>query len=45
MRRLLQDIAAGRALGDATLADPAAVSRLADSYDSQRARGFRYGSG
>jgi acetyl-CoA synthetase len=36
MRRLLKDIAEGRALGDTTtLADPAVVSRLKDQYESQ----------
>ena len=36
MRRLLKDIAEGRALGDTTtLADPAVVSRLKDMYESQ----------
>jgi acetyl-CoA synthetase len=36
MRRLLKDIAEGRALGDTTtLADPAVVSRLKDLYESQ----------
>jgi acetyl-CoA synthetase len=35
MRRLLQDIAEGRALGDTTtLADPAVVERLKSSYDA-----------
>jgi acetyl-CoA synthetase len=34
MRRLLQDIAEGRALGDTTtLADPAVMTRLKDQYD------------
>jgi acetyl-CoA synthetase len=38
MRRLLKDIAEGRALGDTTtLADPAVVSRLKDQYESQEA--------
>ncbi|MBA3498181.1 MAG: acetate--CoA ligase [Gemmatimonadales bacterium] len=38
MRRLLKDIAEGRALGDTTtLADPAVVSRLKDTYESQEA--------
>ena len=38
MRRLLKDIAEGRALGDTTtLADPAVVSRLKDLYESQEA--------
>ena len=38
MRRLLKDIAEGRALGDTTtLADPAVVSRLKDMYESQEA--------
>ena len=38
MRRLLKDIAEGRALGDTTtLADPAVVSRLKDHYESQEA--------
>ncbi len=36
MRRLLKDIAEGRALGDTTtLADPAVVSKLKDQYESQ----------
>jgi len=36
MRRLLKDIAEGRALGDTTtLADPTVVSRLKDLYESQ----------
>jgi acetyl-CoA synthetase len=36
MRRLLKDIAEGRALGDTTtLADPAVVSRLKDMYEAQ----------
>jgi acetyl-CoA synthetase len=35
MRRLLRDIAAGKALGDTTtLADPAVVRRLKDEYES-----------
>ena len=34
MRRLLRDIAEGKALGDTTtLADPAAVARLKASYE------------
>jgi len=38
MRRLLKDIAEGRALGDTTtLADPGVVSRLKDLYESQEA--------
>jgi acetyl-CoA synthetase len=38
MRRLLKDIAEGRALGDTTtLADPAVVSKLRDLYESQEA--------
>ena len=38
MRRLLKDIAEGRALGDTTtLADPAVVSQLKDMYESQEA--------
>jgi acetyl-CoA synthetase len=38
MRRLLQDIAEGRALGDTTtLADPNVVSKLKDMYESQEA--------
>ena len=38
MRRLLKDIAEGRALGDTTtLADPAVVSRLKDMYESKEA--------
>ena len=36
MRRLLQDIAEGRALGDTTtLADPAVMGRLKDLYESK----------
>ena len=36
MRRLLKDIAEGRALGDTTtLADPAVVARLRDQYEAQ----------
>jgi acetyl-CoA synthetase len=36
MRRLLKDIAEGRALGDTTtLADPSVVSRLRDQYESE----------
>ncbi|HEU5357709.1 MAG TPA: acetyl-coenzyme A synthetase, partial [Gemmatimonadales bacterium] len=36
MRRLLRDIAEGRALGDTTtLADPAVVARLKDQYESE----------
>jgi acetyl-CoA synthetase len=36
MRRLLKDIAEGRALGDTTtLADPAVVSRLKDLYEAE----------
>jgi acetyl-CoA synthetase len=36
MRRLLKDIAEGRALGDTTtLADPAVVSRLKEMYEGQ----------
>ena len=35
MRRLLRDIAAGKALGDTTtLADPAVVARLKDAYEA-----------
>jgi len=35
MRRLLKDIAEGRALGDTTtLADPNVVARLKDQYES-----------
>jgi acetyl-CoA synthetase len=35
MRRLLRDVAEGRALGDTTtLADPAIVSALKDKYES-----------
>jgi acetyl-CoA synthetase len=38
MRRLLKDIAEGRALGDTTtLADPNVVNRLKDQYESQEA--------
>jgi acetyl-CoA synthetase len=38
MRRLLKDIAEGRALGDTTtLADPAVVSRLRDQYEAEEA--------
>ena len=41
MRRLLRDIAEGKALGDTTtLADPAVVARLKDEYeDAGVARG------
>ena len=36
MRRLLKDIAEGRALGDTTtLADPAVVAKLRDQYEAQ----------
>jgi acetyl-CoA synthetase len=36
MRRLLKDIAEGRAIGDTTtLADPAVVARLKDEYESK----------
>ncbi len=36
MRRLLRDIAEGRALGDTTtLADPAVVTRLKDQYEER----------
>ena len=36
MRRLLRDIAEGKALGDTTtLADPAVVARLKDKYESE----------
>jgi acetyl-CoA synthetase len=36
MRRLLRDIAEGKALGDTTtLADPAVVAKLKDQYESQ----------
>jgi acetyl-CoA synthetase len=38
MRRLLKDIAEGRALGDTTtLADPSVVSKLKDMYESEEA--------
>jgi acetyl-CoA synthetase len=38
MRRLLKDIAEGRALGDTTtLADPAVVNKLKDMYEAQEA--------
>jgi acetyl-CoA synthetase len=38
MRRLLKDIAEGRAIGDTTtLADPAVVSRLKDQYEAEEA--------
>ncbi len=38
MRRLLKDIAEGRALGDTTtLADPTVVAKLKDMYESQEA--------
>ncbi|HEU4588385.1 MAG TPA: acetate--CoA ligase [Gemmatimonadales bacterium] len=38
MRRLLKDIAEGRALGDTTtLADPAVVNRLKEMYEAQEA--------
>ncbi|MGE3509146.1 MAG: acetate--CoA ligase [Vicinamibacterales bacterium] len=37
MRRLLRDIAEGKALGDTTtLADPAVVARLKENYDEER---------
>ena len=37
MRRLLRDIAEGRALGDTTtLADPTVVAALKDQYEEQR---------
>ncbi len=36
MRRLLRDIAEGKALGDTTtLADPAVVAKLKEQYESQ----------
>ena len=36
MRRLLRDIAEGRALGDTTtLADPHVVAKLKDQYEAQ----------
>jgi acetyl-CoA synthetase len=36
MRRLLRDVAEGRALGDTTtLADPTVVAALKDKYESQ----------
>ena len=39
MRRLLRDIAEGKALGDTTtLADPAVVARLKEQYDQDDAR-------
>ena len=38
MRRLLRDVAEGRALGDTTtLADPAVVSKLRDQYGEESA--------
>ena len=38
MRRLLRDVAEGRALGDTTtLADPAVVARLKEEYEGQEA--------
>jgi acetyl-CoA synthetase len=38
MRRLLKDIAEGRALGDTTtLADPAVVERLKGQYEAKEA--------
>ena len=38
MRRLLRDIAEGRALGDTTtLADPSVVAKLKDTYEAQEA--------
>jgi acetyl-CoA synthetase len=38
MRRLLRDIAEGRALGDTTtLADPAVVAKLKEQYEEQEA--------
>jgi acetyl-CoA synthetase len=37
MRRLLRDIAEGRALGDTTtLADPAVVAKLKESYQDDQ---------
>ena len=37
MRRLLRDIAEGRALGDTTtLADPAVVAKLKENYDDEQ---------
>ena len=37
MRRLLRDIAEGRALGDTTtLADPAVVAKLKENYDDEK---------
>jgi acetyl-CoA synthetase len=36
-RRLLKDIAQGRAPGDTTLADPTVVARLKDEYESREA--------
>ena len=45
MRRLLKDIAEGRALGDTTtLADPAVVNRLKDLYEEKRARSWVLGA-
>jgi acetyl-CoA synthetase len=36
MRRLLKDVAEGRALGDTTtLADPAVVNRLREMYEAE----------
>ena len=36
MRRLLRDIAEGRAIGDTTtLADPAVVAKLKENYDEE----------
>ena len=38
MRRLLRDIAEGKALGDTTtLADPAVVARLKENYEEREA--------
>ena len=47
MRRLLRDIAEGKALGDTTtLADPAVVARLKEQYqDEQVAAGSGSGIG
>ena len=40
MRRLLRDIAEGKALGDTTtLADPAVVAKLKEQYEDQEAVG------
>ena len=41
MRRLLRDIAEGKALGDTTtLADPAVVARLKEQYEDETLNGW-----